>query len=78
MNDYSRVIKFYESEVNELVKKYFHKKNMGQTENYILHIESILADSLMVTNDFKRASKVFYSLCKYYNNVKIKTHKFED
>ena len=73
MSEFNRIIRLYDSELSEPIKKLRDRKELGETQNHILHIESILADSLMMTASFNRANKVFYGLCKYYNQVKVKT-----
>lgn len=78
-NDYDRIVKFYDQELSDIIKKIKDKKDIGETQNHILHIESILADSLMMLANHRRANKVFYNLCKYYNHAKVKNQdKFKD
>lgn len=48
MGDYSRVVKLYDAELVELCQKFKALKDIGESVNHILHIESILADSLMM------------------------------
>jgi hypothetical protein len=61
------IVKLYDQELSDIIKKIKDKKDLGETQNHILHIESILADSLVMLGSYKRANKVFYALCKYYN-----------
>lgn len=67
MSEYDRIIRLHDQELADPIKQLRDRKDLGESQNHILHIESILADSLMMTAAFKRANKVFYGLCKYYN-----------
>lgn len=42
--------------------------------DHILHILLLLADSLMLIKEYKKGSKVFYSLSKHYNLWKVKAN----
>ena len=65
--DYNRILQYFDSQLHSLIDN----PKVQQTD-VKLCIYSILADSLMLNHEFKRASKVFYTLCKLYNKCKIK------
>ena len=78
LGDFHRVSRFCEQSALPTIDPLISQPPAPLVQNYILHIYSLLADSLMMLSEYKRACKMFYSLCKHYNNWKVpKKHKFE-
>jgi hypothetical protein len=78
LGEFEKVVKFVESDQDRFFKDSFSKLSgkvglkSADLENYILQIYQINADSLMMTEQYKKANKVFYTLCKVYNKWKVK------
>ena len=78
LGEFEKVLKFVESDQDRFFKDSFSKLSgkvglkSADLENYILQIYQIHADSLMMTEQYKKANKVFYTLCKVYNKWKVK------
>lgn len=76
LGDHNRVIKFAETELKDIMEKHMDKKLKSQEiQNFILHLQQILADSFLIEGEYKKAAKVFYSICKCYNQWKVTKRK---
>lgn len=77
--DHSRVVRFLSSNTEQnqyfadLLAKLSREANLSDTEiqNYVLFLLQIHGDSLMSTKEFKKASELYYLVCKVYNRWKV-------
>ena len=73
LGEFGRIQKFVEGEIKELLERLMDK-NMRErdVQNHVLHIQQILADGLMMEDQYKKSSRVFYNISKYYNYWKVR------
>ena len=59
--------------IKDLIIKLSKEASLSDNElqNYVLHIQQILGECHMATKDFKKASLIFYQVCKLYNRWKV-------
>ena len=79
MGDTARVLRYFEhthsnnqsfrSQIDKISQR--SNSKCKHIENYILYLYQMLADTYMLQQQPKKASNVFYSVCKFYNKWKV-------
>ena len=85
MGDMSRILRFFEHNISPHSQEFTsfranldrlalrQKMKCRDTQEFILHLYAILANALMLDKQFKKASEVFYNICKLFNKWKTKS-----